>query len=175
MVTVQLSNTELLGLRALIKESETRRAIDINNRYTYELNNRQNIPKIPKNIEYQSPILNNIRNLQNTTSENRPARLFTEENNYNNRLNMSNINSINSKRSNINIQTINNLNLKRKPPTLAPGSSAIQYLDWADSMEKFLKVCGNLEEWLYKEKGEEFINYDEEYEHTQTLQFIQAN
>jgi len=71
---------ELLGFRALIKESETRRAIDINNRYTNELNNRQNIPKIPKKIEYQSPILNNIRNLQNTTPENRPARPSTEEN-----------------------------------------------------------------------------------------------
>ena len=108
-----------------------------------------------------------------TTSENRTIRLFTEENNNRNRLNATN-NTTNSKKSNINIQKLTDINLKRKPPTLNAGSSAIQYLDWADSMEKFLRVCGNLDEYLYEDKMSEFMSNDEENDIIQTMQFIQC-
>ena len=104
---------------------------------------------------------------------NRPVRLFTEENNSRNRLNTTN-NTTNSKKSNINIQKLTDINLKRKPPSLNAGSSAIQYLDWADSMERFLWVCGNLDECLYEDKNSEFLSNDEENDMIQSMQYIQC-
>jgi len=171
--SLQLTNTEIAGLRAMIRESEERRMTEINNRNISEINNRINMQRMLSNSEKVSPIINNTRNVMYTTSENRPTRLFTEDLTIKNRLNTTNMTQ-NSKKSNINIQKLSDINLKRKPPTLNPGSSAIQYLDWADSMEKFLRVCGNLDEYLYDEKNNEYINEDEEYEAIQTMQFIQC-
>ena len=62
------------------------------------------------------------------------------------------------------MQILTEMNIKWKPPTLAAGSSALQYLDWADAMEKFLKVCGNLHEWFHEDKSHEIMNNDDEYE-----------
>lgn len=173
MISLQLSIAEVAGLRALIKENEQRRTNDINNRIISEINNNTNIPNTTRKSEHLSPILNNNTNIMYTTSENRPTRLFTEEYNNKNGLNTSN-NTINTKRSNINIQKLTDINLKRKPPSLIAGSTAIQYLDWADSMEKFLRICGNLDEYLYEDKIHEFMSSDEEYETIQTIQYIQC-
>jgi hypothetical protein len=155
--SLQLTNTEIAGLRAMIRESEERRIPEINNRNITEINNRINMQRMLSNSEKVSPIINNTRNVMYTTSENRPTRLFTDDLTIKNRLNTTNMTQ-NSKKSNINIQKLSDINLKRKPPTLNPGSTAIQYL------EKFLRVCGNLDEYLYDEKNNEYINEDEEYE-----------
>jgi len=172
--SIQLTNEEIAGLRAMIRENEQRRITAFNNRIITEINDRINIQRISSNNEQISPIINNTRNIMYTTSENRPTRLFTEEHNNKNRINTANNTSLISKKSNLNIQKLSDINLKRKPPSLNAGSSAIQYLDWADAMEKFLRVCGNLDEYLHEEKMYEFMNEDEEYEKIQTMQFIQC-
>ena len=108
MVSLQLSIAEVAGLRALIRDNEQRKTNDINNRIISDINIRTNIPKVTRNIEQQPPMHNNIRNRMYTTSENRPIRLFSEENNNRNRLNAT-INTTNSKKSNINIQKLTDI------------------------------------------------------------------
>jgi len=143
-----------------MRENEQRKLTEMNNKNIREIKNHTRIIRNKANL---SPILNNNRNIINRTSENRPTRLFTEEYSNNNRLYTSNNLSTNWKRSTINMQILTEMNIKRKPPMLAAGSSALQYLDWADAMEKFLKVCGNLHEWLHEDKSQEIMNNDDEY------------
>ena len=61
---------------------------------------------------------------------------------------------------------------ERKPPTLAAGSSSLQYLACADAMQIFLYVCGTFDEWLCEDKGNDISNNDEEFEYLKTLEFI---
>ena len=82
LVSMQLSNDEMQGLTALIKESDIRRTSEIINKKNNEPIIRQNITRIQRNIHQQSPTMNYTRNLHHETSENRPTRLFSEENNY---------------------------------------------------------------------------------------------
>jgi hypothetical protein len=41
-------------------------------------------------------------------------------------------------------------------------------------MEKFLRVCGNLDEYLYEDKIHELMSNEEEYDIIQTIQYIQC-